>query len=93
MDDETKRALQDLRDCRFDPLGEVALATDPATTTTVISRVCSSNSVVTLTPLDAGAATLGIPRTVPAKGEFVIHHAASVSTRTYRYAVLSPRSR
>lgn len=70
--------------------GEVALAVSPATTTTVPAEyLCSSTSVVVLMPLDAGAAALGIPRVVPAKGAFVIHHAASASPRTYRFLIFT----
>lgn len=93
MDEDTKREIQDLKEGRLDPVGTFVLALTPATTTTVTSRPCSSNSTVIPIPYDADAATLGVPRVVPGKGQFVVHHAASAATRTYRYAVLSPRSR
>lgn len=87
-EDQLRRDIQDLKDGRIATVGEVAL-TSSATTTTVTRRVVSATSIVFLTPYDTGAASAGIPKVVPAKGSFVIHHANSTTTRTYRYAIFT----
>jgi hypothetical protein len=49
---------------------------------------CSSGSVISLMPMDAGAAAevaAGGLFTVPGTQEFMVFHSASVSTRTFRY--------
>ena len=87
---EIARELQDLKDGRLSVTGSFALTADGvATTTAVTRRVVSSTSIVLVIPYDAGAATEGIPRIVPAKGSFTVHHSASVSTRTYRYVAFT----
>jgi hypothetical protein len=86
---EIRREIQDLKDGRLSVTGTFTLAVDPATSTLVTRRVVSSSSVVLPVPYDAAAAAEGIPRIVPAKGQFVVHHGASTSTRTYRYTVFT----
>lgn len=92
MDAETRRSFQDLQAGRIGPVGEVVLA-DSGTTTTVETRSCSSTSFVSLSPIDAGAATefgAGTLRVVPGNGSFVITHTASASpARTFRWVVLT----
>lgn len=77
----------DLQQGRLANVGEVTLATSPATTTTVTHAGVSSTSCVLLMPKTDGAASLEGTnlKIVPATGSFVIHHASSSLTRTYQF--------
>lgn len=88
---ETDRRFRDLYLGYTHMTGEVALATTPATTTTVSRKGLSSNGVPLLVPVDAGAAAEwgGTSLYVtPGTDQFVINHSASASTRTFRWAAL-----
>ena len=83
---DVARELQDLKDGRVQVTGSFSLTADGAATSTVVTRrVVSSTSVIVVMAYDAGAAAEGLPRIVPAKGSFTVHHTASVTARTYRY--------
>jgi len=58
-----------------------------ATSTTVIALTCAPDSHVPITPEDANAAALTGVYVVPAKGQFVIHHAATASASTFRWSI------
>ena len=70
--------------------GEVTLSTSGGTTTVVRSAV-SADSTISLTPLDDGAYTEGVPKCVPANGSFVLTHSATAVARNYRYVVHTPQ--
>lgn len=89
MDPQIRRELEDLRAARIGTIGEVDLATQPDTSTTVTTRTCSESSVVRLTPLNGAAIIEGEPLVTPTKGSFTITHSPSFSTRTYRWVVLN----
>lgn len=93
MDADVRRELDYLRQ-GFTPLcGEFTLATS-GTTTTISKRGVSSNSAVTVQPLNAGAKAEGVVMIVPDTNAFTITHTASASpARTYRYVVHTPTSR
>ena len=69
--------------------GSVALETSGTTTVVSAPFRCSVNSVIVLSPHDAGAVAEGIPQVVPAKGEFTITHTVSATARTYRYLLFT----
>lgn len=88
MDDEVRREIQDLKDGRIAVVGSVALNSNVASTA-VTRLVTSSRSCVLLSPYDTGAKNEGIPRVVPYKGGFTIHHTNTTATRTYYYTIFT----
>ena len=91
IDAEVRRWLNDLQAGRNVTVGEVTL-TNSATSTTVTASGCSSGSCVLMFPKDSGGATEfggGSLYIVPGKGQFVITHSNTVSTRTFRYVVFT----
>lgn len=94
MIEQAMRMIRDLFQGATSTNGSVSLTADGAATSTTVDlsdrRICAPESHVTLTPTNAAAATevgAGSLYVVPARGQFVIHHSASGSARTFTYEV------
>jgi hypothetical protein len=88
--DTINQAINQLQQGRDNASGIVTLAVSPATTTTVVSPVCSPTSGVQLTPMtaDAAAALTATYVSATSKGQFTIAHANSAQVdRTFFYRV------
>jgi hypothetical protein len=58
--------------------------------TRIDSRLCVPGALVTLTPLDAGAASAGLYLQDTARGFFVLGHGAGASGRRVRFEIRRP---
>lgn len=85
IDSEVRRYIDDILAGRSNACGAFTLAANPATSTAVERRGISSGSVVLPVPYSAHARYSDITNIVPDTDGFVVNHAASTSTRTFRY--------
>ncbi|GJE74496.1 MULTISPECIES: hypothetical protein [Methylorubrum] len=82
------RAIRDLAQGSSNAIGEATLAA--ASTTQVLDPRCGPNSLVLLSPLDAGAALAGIHVLSTGRGSFTLGHAAGAEGRRVRFEVRKP---
>jgi hypothetical protein len=91
MTPDIKRKLESLLRGRIDPVGSVSLS-GVASLTVVTHPACNINSNVSITPLNAAAATEqggGTLYVVPATGTFTVFHSVNSTARTLSYSILS----
>lgn len=87
IDQEVRRALEELLQGRSFATGQFTLVVDGAATSTTIVRTgTSSNSIINYMAIGATASMADITRIVPAKDSFTIFHSASATTRTFYYS-------
>lgn len=84
--------IRDLMEGRRNAHGELDIDNDGvATSTTVSAPTCSSESHVSITPLDANAAALvgsaNSVYVVPANGQFVVYHDATSNASAFRWSL------
>jgi len=89
IDDDVKRALNEILQGRTTAASSFALVTGAGTTTTVVKAGISANSVILTQAYSSLASNADILRIVPAKDQFVVTHTASGNARTHRYVCLT----